>query len=399
MEASTSTQSDQILNNISSYFLSFMQEASMKLMKLNAQADELANIIVAMNTPLPLPVPSPQQAEEQAEEKPKILNINHSLIATDASNSEKKNQNSTSENLFSSSSSSELRLEVQGLEKKWFTRKQFPSFEVTVVNSLTSQVFTETNEWNVIVSLVSGHGGSANDVITTTSVAQSSAQGHKGGHGSNIPSGGPISLPLINGHVNVSGIRFLSVSSRNGDYFAFDISLQKSAGKTKKSEIDQVLSKVPTWRSHNILIRSERLVSETKVESVLQLSPEDILTKVPGIGKTYAQKFASLGITTVRDLASVDTPKSNFTFVQLLEKVKKDRGALTEDKLTLLLKEAKIVVHNADMQQEQEHEQHSENESSVSTVSSPCSSSSSSSSSSSEAAPLNSSTFLFFPRL
>eukprot|EP00300_Choanocystis_sp_HF-7_P005403 c14063_g1_i2.p1 GENE.c14063_g1_i2~~c14063_g1_i2.p1 ORF type:complete len:420 (-),score=92.89 c14063_g1_i2:132-1391(-) len=213
----------------------------------------------------------------------------------------------------------QLEVEFIGVETKFFTKRSFPDFEIRIVDKTTREVVQDTNSWHVTLRLMSGHGIYTDNVL---------ANCHS------------LVFAVEQGRVNVSGLKFLAVSSRNGGFFQFEASLQPGEGLT---------SGTVTGRSEQICIKSERLKNDHKVESILDLGADDKLDRAPGIGKKYAKKLAEQGLATVRDLASLDTsPASREKRLALLNQIRLDRGALTEVRLSEMLREAKAVVKRDD---------------------------------------------------
>lgn len=216
-------------------------------------------------------------------------------------------------------SGKQLQLQLVGFdETRWFTKRTFPDFEVRLMDPLNGQLWRDTANMHLALRLVSGHGLYVDHYLNN-----------------------PQSLvfPFTDGRAFVSGLKFLAVSSRNGGFFQLEFTPTNLSANMS----------VPAVRSPELHVLSERLKNEHKAASILDLSPDDQLVRVPGIGKRYAAKLAEQGLKTVRDLASIDnSPQARDRRLQLLNDVRKDRGALTEAKLAELLREAKTVVRRAE---------------------------------------------------
>eukprot|EP00299_Pterocystis_sp_00344_P008281 c3073_g1_i1.p1 GENE.c3073_g1_i1~~c3073_g1_i1.p1 ORF type:complete len:384 (-),score=60.98 c3073_g1_i1:124-1275(-) len=211
-----------------------------------------------------------------------------------------------------------LKLQILGLTTKWFTRCPLPSFQVRLIDEATGKCFTNTEGYTLCVRLMSGIGQAADELLMSSEALQ---------------------FPVMSGEVDVAGVRFLAVSSRNGGHFNLKFVITPNI-------MEPVLSEP-------IAIRSERLKNENKAQSMNELTPDDPIARVPGIGKKYATKFAEQGLHTVRDLANVDTsPCGRSRRLDILNAVRRDRGALTEAKLVELLREARSVVKREDERQQ-----------------------------------------------
>jgi predicted flap endonuclease-1-like 5' DNA nuclease len=205
-----------------------------------------------------------------------------------------------------------LSLKIVGLDTRWYTKRPMAPFQIQLVDGSDKIVHTsDSDDYSVVVHLVSGHG-----VVVDQYLANSD----------------DLTFPIIDGRADISSLRFLAVSSRNGGHFR----LQFCANGPKV---------VTSAESDDIEILSERLKNEHKAESILNLHADDALVRVPGIGKKYAQKLSQQGLHTIRDLANIDSsPEARTRRLDILAAVRRDRGALTEAKLVEMLRDAKAVV-------------------------------------------------------
>jgi len=204
------------------------------------------------------------------------------------------------------------KLLLVNVEKKWYTKRPFPEFEVRMVSTDTNRVLQHTSNHQVRLRLLSGTGCYADQIL-------------------NAPL---FVFSLVNGRCTVSGVRFSAVSSRNGGFFQFELSLCAPQDTA-----------VAAVRSQEIRVLSERLKNEPKADNISELHSGDSLVRVPGIGKKYAARFRELGLMSISDLAAVNHSEYNGKQRrELLEAVRKDRGALTEAKLNDLIKDAQSVV-------------------------------------------------------
>lgn len=138
------------------------------------------------------------------------------------------------------------------------------------------------------------------------------------------------------GFVEVSNIRFTQVSSKMGGHFTLIV-------KSLSEEVED-------YRSGRITVLSYRLFNARKLD-FNRLTTSDPLSKVKGIGSLYAKRFATLGIHTVEHLSLLMTEKEEaegatgpFSCGQVIETLRKVRGALTCQKLEEYVLQARDVV-------------------------------------------------------
>jgi len=200
-------------------------------------------------------------------------------------------------------------LKVEGLENRWYTKRPMAPFQVNLCKK-SGELAEDSLGVFVSVHLLSPHGSLLDAYLT-----------HPGG----------LIFPVENGIAVVTGLKFTAVSSRHGGNFKLKFVVSGLDGVEPVSEDIQVLS--------------ERLKSESKADTLLDLCAEDPLYRVPGIGKKYASKLSEQGLVTVRDLADVDmSPAARPKRLEILNAVRRDRGALTEAKLVEMLRDARAVV-------------------------------------------------------
>jgi len=216
------------------------------------------------------------------------------------------------------------RFETSGMETKWYTKRPMPDFEVKLVRP-DGRLYTDTAGWHLTVRLVTGHG-----------IYDDTGSLLRGPGGSAEDSA--LVFPIVAGRAVLSGLRFQAVSSKNGKTFSLEFSSRGHKTAASKS--------VP------IVVLSERLKNERKAADMCDLRPNDDIARVPSLGKAYCQRLNSLGFRTVADLATIPvSPADRQVRLELLNKLRKDRGALTEAKLMTLVREAHKVV------QAEEHRQ------------------------------------------
>jgi hypothetical protein len=230
----------------------------------------------------------------------------------------------------------QFELQVTQLPKKWYAKRAFPDFEMFIANKNTGQIFEGTKDWELNVRLISGHGLYVDHFLGQPN----------------------IHFPIRNGKIHIFGLKIGAVSSRNGGHFKFECTVQTPEAITCIGKLQ--------FASSEFQILSERLITDRKVDSILQLSASDNLSRVPGIGKKYTSKLREQGIYTVHDLSTLDSsPSARDVRVNLLAMIRKDRGALTEQKFSELIRDAKtvaerevqqIVVKNEDSDEIEEHD-------------------------------------------
>lgn len=136
-------------------------------------------------------------------------------------------------------------------------------------------------------------------------------------------------FPFVGGVATVSGLKFTKVTSQHGGWFRLEF-----------------LSRATLpCRSPQIVIRCNRMKSDAKAESESELLPDDDILRIPGMGKAYRKRWKELNFHTIRDLSQIEiSAQSRTVRKSLLEKLRKDRGALTEDRLSKILSLARRVV-------------------------------------------------------
>lgn len=110
---------------------------------------------------------------------------------------------------------------------------------------------------------------------------------------------------------------------------------------------DSLSSQVEPWLSDKIQVLSYRLYNCPKVPFE-QLTPQDDLARVQGIGSLYAKRFASLNIKCVADLASLefDGQSRERDAELILDALRRDRGSMTRPKLEKYINQARNIVKN-----------------------------------------------------
>eukprot|EP00299_Pterocystis_sp_00344_P015562 c7781_g1_i1.p1 GENE.c7781_g1_i1~~c7781_g1_i1.p1 ORF type:complete len:878 (-),score=159.97 c7781_g1_i1:32-2485(-) len=214
-----------------------------------------------------------------------------------------------------------LSLHFQNVETKWFTERVFPTFRVRLIEDATGQVYRKTQDWQVTIHLVDGNGNRMDERMGEASLR---------------------TVPLHEGEAEVTGLKFSVVSSKNGNFFVLEAELL--APEYMRSVVKQATSE-------NIVILSCRLFHNPK-RPLDALAPDDQLSKMPGIGRLYAERFAAAGIQTIRQLASIDLSiAGRQRRLQLLSHLRRDKGTMTEAKLTEYVDKALDIVRKAESYQ------------------------------------------------
>eukprot|EP00300_Choanocystis_sp_HF-7_P033458 c45806_g1_i1.p1 GENE.c45806_g1_i1~~c45806_g1_i1.p1 ORF type:complete len:615 (-),score=155.42 c45806_g1_i1:193-1929(-) len=267
----------------------------------------------------------------------------------------------------------------------WYCDRPFPRLSVQVVNAQTGLAATNLNA-EVCVRIVNGFGGDSTDQAYGNLAARS------------------YQICKQSGRANIIGLRFSAVSSKQGGHFRIILSVHKTdpstatttttpmltsssspmsscesyspillaqnqtsdarngaavgmpgggdngngdennaigVGRGDGSERSQALCE---WTSDPIQVLSYRLYHAPKVPTN-QLQGEDSIGKMKGIGAQYAQRLKAVGIATVQDLANVDIEGMGRTSCEaLLQRIRKDRGALTLAKLANYINQAREIV-------------------------------------------------------
>lgn len=205
-------------------------------------------------------------------------------------------------------------LRLPELETTWYADRPFPAFQVSVVDSATGDPFTSTEGWVVVLHLLDGHGCEVDSKLGCGEWTKRIVL-HQGGV------------------ATIAGVRFSAVSSKNGGFFQ----LQFQLFPTHRAVPSVVLSPP-------ITVLSTRLFHSPKT-SFEKLQPTDCLSKMPGIGKMYAQRFLVLGVSTIHHLANMDISQlSSEEQATLLECLRREKGTMTRVKLEEYISHARDVV-------------------------------------------------------
>jgi hypothetical protein len=210
-----------------------------------------------------------------------------------------------------------VRLQLSStFEKLWYSGRPFPAFSIEVVDSVTGNRIN-ANGWKLLVSVFDGNNTPADEKMCDKTHSHL--------------------YEIYNGTVTISGLRFLSVSSKAGGHFTLSAKLAISSSPSVTH------SSIP-FVSERIQILSYRLFLIPKAENEA-LTPEDQISKMKGIGNLTSKRFAEIGIKSISQLASVDPEYLGIDgFNELLNHLRKNRGSLTKTKLLEYIKMAREVV-------------------------------------------------------
>eukprot|EP00300_Choanocystis_sp_HF-7_P019760 c20421_g1_i3.p1 GENE.c20421_g1_i3~~c20421_g1_i3.p1 ORF type:complete len:788 (-),score=152.73 c20421_g1_i3:113-2476(-) len=214
-----------------------------------------------------------------------------------------------------------LSLRFRDITPKWFTERTYPPFFVDVIDNSTGEIYRKTGEWEMSITLLDGNGNPMDE---------------KSGDF-------PVRLVQINeGVAEVTGLKFSVVSSKHGNYFTLEAQIVKPAW---------VMANVHKQQSENLIILSCRLFHNPK-RPLGELSADDQLSKMPGIGRLYAERFASYGVSTIRQLASIPQGiDGRPARLALLNHLRRDKGTMTENKLEEYIEKALDIVRKTDLNQ------------------------------------------------
>eukprot|EP00301_Raphidiophrys_heterophryoidea_P002377 c11104_g1_i2.p1 GENE.c11104_g1_i2~~c11104_g1_i2.p1 ORF type:complete len:633 (-),score=160.90 c11104_g1_i2:101-1759(-) len=204
------------------------------------------------------------------------------------------------------------------METLWYAERPFPPFNIHVVEAESFQAFQEADGWEMSIRLIDGYGRYMDDKLYNNS--------------------GGIARGVVvhKGTARVAGLRFHAVSSKNGGHFK----LQFEIGAPYITE--SIVCQTP-----NITILSTRLYHNPK-SSLEKLLPSDGLSRMPGIGKLYAERFEQAGIHSIGALAQLDFGAMTCNEQsQFMEKLRKDKGTMTKQKLDDYILQAKDVMQRS----------------------------------------------------
>eukprot|EP00298_Acanthocystis_sp_HF-20_P017072 c21660_g1_i4.p1 GENE.c21660_g1_i4~~c21660_g1_i4.p1 ORF type:complete len:204 (-),score=40.89 c21660_g1_i4:142-753(-) len=97
-------------------------------------------------------------------------------------------------------------------------------------------------------------------------------------------------------------------------------------------------------KSQNITVLSCRLYHQPKF-ALCQLKPTDSVSKMPGIGRLYAQRFACAGVINISQLAELNIQTMDSDKKQkFLDSIRKERSSLTLTKLNEYIEQAQEIM-------------------------------------------------------
>lgn len=209
----------------------------------------------------------------------------------------------------------EFALEMYDVSPEFFTERHFPPFTVKLIDLKTNEVYRPANDWCVYFRLVDGYDRYVDEKLGDEKTKRQF---------------------LINGQTEVNGLKIRQVSSKNGGFFILEAIL---------TEPVEMSHRVRPARSDQINILSCRLF-QCRKGSLSRLEGLEPISKLPGIGRQYAQRLQEQGYRTIQDLANISLEDRD-TRHQLLLGVRRDKGTLTDAKLIDYIRQAKSIVTGA----------------------------------------------------
>eukprot|EP00298_Acanthocystis_sp_HF-20_P016507 c21500_g5_i2.p1 GENE.c21500_g5_i2~~c21500_g5_i2.p1 ORF type:complete len:281 (-),score=39.97 c21500_g5_i2:85-927(-) len=237
-------------------------------------------------------------------------------------NDNSDNDNTNNDNSNGLSQTLKIRLSSK-IERIWYSGRVFPTFTIDTVDALKNHKICPDG-WKVMVSIYDGCNSLVSDKISGIN------RKHL--------------FPIINGTATISGLKFVTVSSRAGGYYRIKICLVPSSLLNSVSPTETVQYSSTPFLSDKIQILSYRLFLIPKLDHE-ELSSTDLISKMKGIGGLTAKRFSEIGVNTILQLASLDYEiLGDQGCDQLLDHLRKSRGALTRQKLAEFISTARKIV-------------------------------------------------------
>eukprot|EP00298_Acanthocystis_sp_HF-20_P018156 c2190_g1_i1.p1 GENE.c2190_g1_i1~~c2190_g1_i1.p1 ORF type:complete len:445 (-),score=134.47 c2190_g1_i1:99-1433(-) len=210
---------------------------------------------------------------------------------------------------------SSLSIQIaNSFEKVWYTHRPFPAIVLHVVDS-ANEIYTKADEWHVSLHLIDAEGKNVDHLMAQSENSRR--------------------LIIRKGIVTICGIRFNAVTSKNGGHFKLEF---------RVSSPSVAADKIQPFHSNPFTVLSCRLFHQPKAP-LHKLQASDSLSMMPGIGRLYAKRFASLGISTISQLANLNISNMDLKEQQKLnESLRKDKGTLTMTKLEEYILQAQEIV-------------------------------------------------------
>merc|ERR1712226_1405143 len=210
---------------------------------------------------------------------------------------------------------------VSAMTNSWYTTADYPTFTVSVTGPSGKVMQDHPVGWRLHVSTINGHDQVDDSVLD---------QEH-------------CVFPVCNGVASISGLKFTKITSQNGGWFRLLFNLRPNRSRSSTALLShESLSKV--------VVRCYRMKCESKL-SEADLKPDSDLRMLKGLGKAYVARWNKLGFHTIADLAKVDR-RCRKARHDLLTKLRRNRGSLTEPKLLSVLELAHRVVEAAKISDE-----------------------------------------------
>lgn len=208
------------------------------------------------------------------------------------------------------------------MESLWYAERPFPAFTLELCDTAKG---TRVPADNVVINvgLRDGFGKDAPEKLSEA------VRDH--------------SFVMHNGTVTINSVRFRGVSSKAGGHFRLVVSVKDdsiTAAAVAAAAGGTYHKAAAPFVSDKIQVLSYRLYHAPKVDNS-KLRPEDAVSKMKGIGNQYARRLSSLGIQRIDQLAAIDIDRLGADgTAELLQCLRKERGALTQAKLAQYIKQA-----------------------------------------------------------
>jgi len=211
-----------------------------------------------------------------------------------------------------------FKLRFRSLSTKWYTERLFPTFYIDVVDEKTGELYRKTPNWKATLRLKDGNGNYIDERIGDVQAR---------------------TVAFTEGTAEVAGLKFTVVSSKRGNFFNLEAHI---------THPQLVSGNVASATSENLVVLSCRLFHNPK-RPLQELSSDDALSKMPGIGRLYAERFASSGVRSIRQLADIPLgPEGRETRVRFLQLLRRDKGTMTEQRMVEYIQQAIDIVRKTD---------------------------------------------------
>ena len=228
----------------------------------------------------------------------------------------------------SSNPSPLLKIRITSFSTRFYDKAIFPDFYVSVVyaNDEKRVYLPASSSWSVSLKVIKGTG-----------------EPHPAGIDTRYKQ-----YPFEHGVSKIHGLRFNEVSSKNGGKYTIEFLSQAPLEDLRQLETFKV-------RSPDLVIVSNR----SRCDDTRKFLNDDHVNRIPGIGDTYGERFANIGIKTIHDMSQLPIMKEKDGGIlsEIMDQVRKDKGSLTHKKLVdAILFSKKTVDANRIAEEEKEEE-------------------------------------------